>query len=117
MRRVVFLAALAALSCAAAATLPDSVTKDKVTYARRGSLGANSYVVTNIVVPCLVGVVSTFWFGICSTRDLLRLFRDLEEREKSGGGLNALDDGRVEGHVSLADAAEVARVESASTKE
>ena len=50
MRRVVFLAALAALSCAAAATLPDSVTKDKVTYARRGSLGANSYVVTNIVV-------------------------------------------------------------------
>ena len=50
MRRVVFLAALAALSLASAATLPDTVTKDKVTYARRGSLGANSYVVTNIVV-------------------------------------------------------------------
>ena len=49
MRRVVFLAALAAL-CAAGANLPDTVTKDKVTYARRGSLGANSYVVTNIVV-------------------------------------------------------------------
>lgn len=49
MRRVVFLAALTAL-CAAGANLPDTVTKDKVTYARRGSLGANSYVVTNIVV-------------------------------------------------------------------
>ena len=49
MRRVVFLAALAAL-CAAGANLPDTVTKDKVTYARRGSLGANSYVVTNIVI-------------------------------------------------------------------
>ena len=35
---------------AIAASLPDTVTKDKVTYARRGSLGSNSYVVTNIVV-------------------------------------------------------------------
>ena len=75
------------------------------------------FFVTNIVVPCIIGVVSTVWFGICSTRDLLRLFRDLDEREKSGGGLNALDDGRVEGHVSLDDAAEVSRVESAAAKE
>ena len=50
MRRRALLAALAALSCAAAAALPDSVTRDKVTYARRGSLGANSYVATNVVV-------------------------------------------------------------------
>ena len=50
MRSAALIAALAALSCAAAAALPDTVTKDKVTYARRGSLGANSYVVTNIVV-------------------------------------------------------------------
>ena len=69
----------------------------------------------SICIACAIGVVSTFWFGICSTRDLLRLFRDLEERERSGGGLNALDDGRVEGHVSLSDAAEVARVEAAAT--
>ena len=50
MRRLVLLAALSALSCVSAASLPDTVTRDKVTYARRGSLGANSYVVTNIVV-------------------------------------------------------------------
>ena len=51
LRRVLwaFVAAEAAFA-AIAASLPDTVTKDKVTYARRGSLGADSYVVTNIVV-------------------------------------------------------------------
>ena len=49
MRRLVLVAALAALSCASAAALPDTVTRDRATYARRGSLGADSYVVTNIV--------------------------------------------------------------------
>ena len=53
------------------------------------------FFIVNFVVACAVGVVSTFWFGICSTRDLLRLFRDLEERERSGGGLDVTDDGRV----------------------
>ena len=50
MRRLFFLAVLSALSCVSAASLPDTVTRDKVIYARRGSLGADSYVVTNIVV-------------------------------------------------------------------
>ena len=74
------------------------------------------FFLTNIAVPFFVGIVSTFWFGICSTRDLLRLFRDLDDREQAGGGLNALDDGRVEGHVSLADADEVRRAEEALDK-
>ena len=43
------LAATAAFALFAAA-LPDTVTRDKVTYARRGSLGKDAYVVTNIVV-------------------------------------------------------------------
>lgn len=50
----------------------------------------------SVVVSCIVGAVSTVWFGICSTRDLLRLFRDLEERERAGGGPDVSDDGRVE---------------------
>ncbi|MBQ6139924.1 MAG: hypothetical protein IJI54_01470 [Kiritimatiellae bacterium] len=50
MRRLAFIAALVALSCAVGAVLPDTVTKDKVTFARRGALGADSYVVTNIVI-------------------------------------------------------------------
>ena len=51
----------------------------------------------NICVACAVGLVSTFWFGICSTRDLVRLFRDLEAREQSGAAPDAADDGRVAG--------------------
>ena len=50
MRRLVLLAASAAILCALGASIPDTVTKDKVTYARRGSLGADSYVATNVVV-------------------------------------------------------------------
>ena len=50
MRRLVLLAASAAFLCALGASIPDTVTKDKVTYARRGSLGADSYVATNVVV-------------------------------------------------------------------
>lgn len=42
--------AVEAAFAAIAASLPDTVTKDKVTYARRGSLGADSYVATNVVV-------------------------------------------------------------------
>ena len=70
------------------------------------------FFIVNFIVACLIGVISTFWFGICSTRDLVRLFRDLDARERAGGGQNALDDGRVEGHVSLADKAEIERIES-----
>jgi hypothetical protein len=72
------------------------------------------FFIGSLCIACAIGIISTFWFGICSTRDLIRLFRDLEAREKAGGGLNMLDDGRVEGHVSLADAAEIARIESTS---
>ena len=50
MRRLLLLAASAALLCALGASIPDTVTRDKVTYARRGSLGADSYVATNVVV-------------------------------------------------------------------
>ena len=71
------------------------------------------FFVVNFVIACVIGVVSTFWFGICGTRDLMRLFRDLDARERAGGGQNALDDGRVEGNVSLADKAAVERVENA----
>ncbi len=53
------------------------------------------FFIVNFAVACVVGVVSTFWFGICSVRDLLRLFRDLDEREHLGGVPDDLDDGRV----------------------
>lgn len=54
MRRSAIIAALTALAAAAvafAAKPPDSVTAPNAVYARRGSLGADDYVATN-VAPC-----------------------------------------------------------------
>jgi len=51
-----------------------------------------------VVVGCVVGVISTVWFMIGGIIDMRRLFRDLKARVN-----DPLDDGWVEGHVSLAD--------------
>ena len=56
------------------------------------------FFVKQFVVVGIIGVVSTFWFGIGGTIDLLRLFRDLENKES-----NDLDDGRVVNNMSVAD--------------
>ena len=60
---------------------------------------ANYFLVVSLIVPGFLAVVTTFWFGIGGVRDMIRLFRDLKARTS----VNILDDGRVEGHVSLAD--------------
>jgi hypothetical protein len=52
------------------------------------------------VVGITVGSVSTVWFMIGGMVDIRRLFKDLSMRVD-----NPLDDGWVEGHVSLADKA------------
>lgn len=56
------------------------------------------FLIYNLCVPCVIAVISTFWFMIGGIIDLRRMFRDLAARKD-----NPLDDGRVEGHVSLAD--------------
>ena len=60
------------------------------------------FVVVYFLVPCAVAVVSTVWFSVGGVIGLRQLFRDLAARKE----INVLDDGRVEGHVSLADMAE-----------
>ncbi|MBN1554787.1 MAG: sodium:panthothenate symporter [Phycisphaerae bacterium] len=50
----------------------------------------------------IVGIVSTVWFMIGGIRDTRRMFKDLAKRVD-----NPLDDGRVEGHVSLMDKAAI----------
>ena len=67
------------------------------------------FVVRYFVVPCIVSVVTMFWFGIGGVVGLRRLFRDLKARKE----VNALDDGRVEGNVSLADKAALDKVDAA----
>lgn len=56
------------------------------------------YYITTIVASLLVGCVSTVWFMWGGFRDMVAMFRDLAARVA-----NPLDDGRVVGHVSLAD--------------
>lgn len=51
-----------------------------------------------LVMPGIASCVSTVWFMIGGVIDLRRMLRDLAARTD-----NPLDDGRVEGHVSLAD--------------
>ena len=60
------------------------------------------FFVVSLVVPGTVAAISTVWFTIGGFLDLRRLFRDLKRRVA-----NPLDDGRVEGNMSLADKKEL----------
>ena len=67
------------------------------------------FVVRYFVVPCIVSFVTAVWFGIGGIVGLRQLFRDLKARTET----NALDDGRVESNVSLADKAALDKVDAA----
>ncbi|HBP07783.1 MAG TPA: sodium:panthothenate symporter [Lentisphaeria bacterium] len=65
------------------------------------------FFVVQLAIPLVLAAVTTVWFGIGGVRDLFRLFRDLESRT----AVNDLDNGVVEGHMSLADKAELESVD------
>lgn len=56
--------------------------------------------ITAIGAPIVVAVVTGLWFTWGATRDLRRLFARLRQAQ-----LNPIDNGRVEGHRNLDDAA------------
>jgi hypothetical protein len=60
------------------------------------------FFIKQFAVTTIVGIITTIWFGICGTRDMFRLFKDLENRVN-----DPLDNGMVDGHVSLADKAKM----------
>jgi hypothetical protein len=60
------------------------------------------FFIVQLVVPGILALLTTFWFGYGGIKDLIQLFRDLETRT-----VNHLDNGTVDGHVSLADKAEL----------
>ncbi|MBO7146868.1 MAG: sodium:panthothenate symporter [Lentisphaeria bacterium] len=62
---------------------------------------------TSILIAGLIGIISTVWFSIGGTLDLMRLFRDLATKEQDD-----LDDGRVIGNVSASDLAKFAKLEN-----
>lgn len=58
------------------------------------------FFITSLVVTGLLGIISTFWFLIGGIIDVRKLFVDLAARSD-----DPLDNGMVEGHVSLVDKA------------
>jgi hypothetical protein len=58
------------------------------------------FFITSLLVTGALGIVSTFWFLIGGLIDIRKLFRDLAARLD-----DPLDNGMVEGHISLADKA------------
>ena len=66
------------------------------------------FLVTCLLVPGVIAVIVTFWFGIGSIIDMRQLFKDLKNRK-----LNFLDNGMVEGNMSLADKAELEAIDAA----
>ena len=69
------------------------------------------FFVTIIAVPLVFSIISVFWFGIGGVMGLIQLFRDLEKRE-----IDPLDNGQVEGNISLADKAKFARLKEENNK-
>ena len=70
------------------------------------------FLITTLVVPGAMAAVTAVWFGIGGIKDLIQMFRDLESRT-----INVLDDGRVEGNMSLADKAQLEAIDAAESKE
>ena len=70
------------------------------------------FLVTSMLVPGAITVIVTFWFGIGSVRDMIQLFRDLKTRK-----INFLDNGQVEGSMSLADKAELEALDAPAIAE
>ena len=64
------------------------------------------FMIIMLIVPGIMGAITAVWFGIGGVVDLVRLFRDLKTRV-----VNPLDDGRVEGNMSLADKAQLEAVD------
>ncbi|MEN8254308.1 MAG: sodium:panthothenate symporter [Verrucomicrobiota bacterium] len=56
------------------------------------------YFIIYLVVTPVIGIITSVWFTWGGIRDIRQLFKDLARRVD-----NPLDDGRVEGHVSLVD--------------
>lgn len=65
--------------------------------------------ITHLIIPLPIAIITTVWFFIGGVIDLRRLFIDLAKRKS-----DYLDNGMVEGHVSLADKEAVKKAEAES---
>ena len=70
------------------------------------------FLITILIVPGVMAAVTAVWFAIGGVIDLRQMFIDLETRT-----INELDDGRVEGNMSLADKAALEAIDAAEKAE
>ena len=63
--------------------------------------------IISVVVGCVVAMISMVWFMIGGFIDMRRMFRDLSARTR----IDELDNGMVEGNVSLADKARLEAID------
>ncbi len=61
------------------------------------------FLAVSLVVPGIAAAVSTVWFGIGCSLDLAHMFRDLRNRVP-----DPLDNGMVQGHVSISERGRIA---------
>jgi len=59
---------------------------------------ANYWLITGIIVPCIIAVITLFWFGIGGFIDVRDFFHALKTMTR-----DARDDGRVVDHHNVAD--------------
>ena len=67
--------------------------------------------IVQVVIPGIFAFITTFWFGYGGIKNLIELFKALENRV-----VNHLDNGTVDGNVSLADKAQLEAVEGNGEK-
>ena len=72
---------------------------------------SNYFFVILLLMPCTVSTITAVWFGVGGFVNLVQLFRDLKNRV-----VNPLDDGRVEGNMSLADKAQLEAVDKTQSE-
>jgi SSS family solute:Na+ symporter len=65
------------------------------------------FFINSLLLTGIIAFISSFWFGIGGAIDLFKLFRDLKARLS----VDPLDNGQVEGHVSICDKATFKKIE------
>ena len=73
---------------------------------------SNYFLYTHMIIPGIVAAITTVWFTFGGVKDMIRLFRDLKNRKE----VDDLDNGRVEGNVSLSDKKAFEAIEKAAQK-
>ena len=65
------------------------------------------FLILQLIVPAILAAITTVWFTVGGIIDMRQLFKDLKSRKD-----NPLDNGQVEGHMSLADKEDLEAISS-----